>query len=533
MKKIIWAVAFSILFIFFHLLLDYFALASIAKIKITAEADKESRLTVYYSNGLTGPQFTEVNSVKSQPLKEGVKTHIALSLSNRIGRYLRIDPFSGKGSIKIYSIKILSHFGKPLRLSATDIGQNFHPDSNSSLVLHDGFVEMVSTGSDPQLILVNPLRFSNLFFGYILPVFLSILSVLVLKHLPFKSIHAIKDITHKKPSTNQNITALDGLRGFAALLVLADHTDFLYFKGLGAIGVWLFFCLSGFLLSIPFVRNPSLIKSSDYLQHYFLRRINRILPMYYFVLIVVYLLRGRLHNFIRHAVFIQGDGIYWSVPQEMFFYMILPLVFVLNFYLCRGNIKFMIVVTLGLAVFLNEYLNTDFIYIYGNGHKMSLCAGIFITGVCLSYFYHSPYIKLLQNRSRLLLDICGFSLLSIVLLSSDTILNLLFDKQINYTWVYSDIYGYIAALLLLFTIIHNGSFINKIMSFYPLRAVGIVGFSFYLLHPNVMSMIKVIFLNLTGENISSIALFISGMAGTYFFSVITYSLIERPFLIKT
>jgi len=532
MKKISWAIVLSVLFIFFHILLDYFALSSIAKIKVVAELNKNSIITVYYANGLFGSHFSEKDSVKSRQLKEGAKTTITLSLKNRIGRYLRIDPFSGNGSVKLYSIEILSQFGNPLKFSAAEISEQFVSDSRSTMILHNDSVEITSTGPDPQLILKKPVSFSNPFLSYILPCFLSILCALVLKHIRLASIYAVKDITHKKPSTNQNISALDGLRGFAALLVLADHTGLVYCQGLGAIGVWLFFCLSGFLLSIPFVKNPSLIKSFDYIQQYFLRRLFRILPMYYFVLAILYLLQGRLHNFVRHAVFIQGDGIYWSVPQEMYFYMILPLVLILNFYLFRGNIKFMTLATLGLAVFLNEYITTDYVYIYGNGQKMALCAGIFITGVCLSCFYHSPYIRIVQNRSNLLLNSIGLSLLGIVLLSSNSILDRIFTKQINYTWVYSDIYGYIAALLLLFTVINNTSPVNRLMSLYPLRAVGIVGFSFYLLHPSIMGMIKVIFLNLTGQNISSIPLFISAMIMTYFFSVITYSLIERPFLKK-
>lgn len=532
MKKITWVIIIGVLFLIFHQLIAYFALSSIGNIRIVAEPDIDSRLAVYYSTGIAGHPFTEKKSVKSQRLKKGTKADIILSLKNRIGRNLRIDPLSTGGSIKIYSIKIASHFGKPLTFSPEQIVQDFRHDSSTAIALHKEYVEISSTGPDPQLTLIRPLQFTNPLFGYILPMFLAVLCALVIKNTSFQSIYAVKDITHKRPSTNQNIIALDGLRGFAALLVLADHAGIPYSNGIGAIGVWLFFCLSGFLLSIPFVKDPSLIKSTDYLQHYMLRRIKRIVPMYYFVLSIIYLLRGRIEGFVRHAVFIQGDGIFWSVPQEIFFYMILPLVFVLVFYLCRGSIGLRIVLTLILAVYLNNNLGTEFIYIYGNGRRLVLWAGIFLTGVCLSYFYHSPYIKFLQQRSKLLLNICGLILLGIVLFSSDSALDLIFNKQINYTWIYTGIFGYIAALLLLFTIIYNGSVLNRIMSCYPLRAVGIVGFSFYLLHPNVIHMIKVIFLKLAGQEIGNIALFVSGVILTYFFSAITYSLIERPFLIK-
>jgi len=532
MSKIVWAIIISILFFFFHLLVENFVLSSIAKIQITVEPNITSQVTVYYSKGFAGQPFTEKNSVKSQVFKEGIKTDITLSLRNRVGRNLRIDPLSQKGSIKIYSIKLLSHFGDPILFSPKQIFQKFLHDSATTIILHENYVEISSAGPDPQLILKKNLRFSNSIFSYFLPAFLSVLCTIVLKNFSLKDIYALKDVTHKKPSTNKKIISLDGLRGFAALLVLADHTGWVYFKGLGAIGVWLFFSLSGFLLSIPFVKNPSLIKSSSYLQHYLLRRIKRILPMYYFVLIVAYLFRGRLEDFIRHAVFIQGDGIYWSVPQEMFFYMILPLIFALNFYLCRGNLKVIIIFTLIMAVSLNQWINADFIYIYGNGRRLSLWLGIFLSGVCMSYFYHSPYVTFLQNRSSMLHNIFGIVLLGSICLSSDPFLDYIFNKSVYYTWEYSDIYGYIATLLILFTIINEKSILNKIMSFYPLRAVGIVGFSFYLLHPNVQQMIKVVFFNITGQNINHFALLLMAILLTYFFSVITYSLIERPFLRK-
>lgn len=532
MKKITWVIIIAVFYIIFHQLIAYFALSSIGKIRIVAEPNIDTRLAIYYSTGIAGHPFTEKKSVKSQLLKRGTKADIILSLKNRLGRNLRIDPLSAEGIIKIYSIKILSHFGKPIKFSPKQIVQNFRHDSSTALRLRQEYVEIRSTGPDPQLTLRRPLQFTNPLFGYILPMFLSVLCALVIKSISFQSIYAVKDITHKRPSTNQNIIALDGLRGFAALLVLADHAGVPYSDGIGAVGVWLFFCLSGFLLSIPFVKNPSLIISSNYLQHYMLRRIKRIVPMYYFVLIILFLLRGRIEGFVRHVIFIQADGIFWSVPQEMFFYMILPLVFIMNFYLFRKSIGLRVISTLILAVYLNNYLGTEFVYIYGNGKKLALLAGVFLSGVCMSYFYHSPYVKFLKQRSKLLLNVCGLVLLGIVLFSSDTALNLIFNKQINYTWIYTGLFGYIAALLLLFTIIYNGSVLNRIMSCYPLRAVGIVGFSFYLLHPNVLHMIKVIFIKLAGHDIGSNALFVSGAILTYLFSAITYSLIERPFLIK-
>lgn len=70
-----------------------------------------------------------------------------------------------------------------------------------------------------------------------------------------------RNITEKR----YQIDALDGLRGFAALLVVMSHTSnegmhlipFLDFRGTGKSGVFLFFLLSSFLLSIPLLAKGS------------------------------------------------------------------------------------------------------------------------------------------------------------------------------------------------------------------------------------------------------------------------------------
>ncbi|PWE19059.1 acyltransferase family protein [Aliarcobacter skirrowii] len=46
----------------------------------------------------------------------------------------------------------------------------------------------------------------------------------------------------------QSISGLDGLRGFAVLFVLGAHSKFIS-EGFGSTGVWIFFLLSGYLLS--------------------------------------------------------------------------------------------------------------------------------------------------------------------------------------------------------------------------------------------------------------------------------------------
>jgi peptidoglycan/LPS O-acetylase OafA/YrhL len=138
-----------------------------------------------------------------------------------------------------------------------------------------------------------------------------------------------------------SIPPLDGLRGIAALLVLMTHVGFVTGSyGLGPIGatlarfdigVALFFALSGFLLTRPWV--PADARPS--VRRYALRRAARILPAYWVALLVVLLTTDRgapLGAIVSNATltqvytghFLDGYTQTWSLCTEVAFYVALP-----------------------------------------------------------------------------------------------------------------------------------------------------------------------------------------------------------------
>lgn len=143
----------------------------------------------------------------------------------------------------------------------------------------------------------------------------------------------------KPVSTSGRLPALDGIRGLAVLLVFLGHTssrgmvpaDWLNFDHLGVLGVYLFFVLSGYLLALHYREGQSL-------PEYFLRRIFRILPLYYLVLSLTVVSQqfieteGYLHvsggaaSYLRHFLLLDGHGVFWSIPTEFAFYLLLPAV---------------------------------------------------------------------------------------------------------------------------------------------------------------------------------------------------------------
>jgi peptidoglycan/LPS O-acetylase OafA/YrhL len=135
-------------------------------------------------------------------------------------------------------------------------------------------------------------------------------------------------------NASRHIPALDGLRGYAALLVVLSHLDKV---GLathsppfaGALGVLIFFVLSGFLMGHLYLWKPIDLPA---IYHYIVARIARILPLYYVTLFLAFGLSHVYgHEFIyyldahtlsRQLLFAGSAYVFWSIPPEVQFYFL-------------------------------------------------------------------------------------------------------------------------------------------------------------------------------------------------------------------
>ena len=153
-------------------------------------------------------------------------------------------------------------------------------------------------------------------------------------------------------STNrQYYPALDGLRGLAILLVIFLHNfGFMNYFFFGWLGVDLFFVLSGFLITDILLNS---LGKPNFLKNFYLRRIFRIFPLYYLVLVICLLIiprigslhlntqyytenQGWLWSYLQNWLFIfkepYGDKILlhtWSLAVEEQFYLVWPLIILL------------------------------------------------------------------------------------------------------------------------------------------------------------------------------------------------------------
>jgi peptidoglycan/LPS O-acetylase OafA/YrhL len=166
---------------------------------------------------------------------------------------------------------------------------------------------------------------------------------------------AFDDKYRSAPETH--ISALDGLRGVAILLVLSFHTlnspTFPYawgrISGRGWVGVDLFFVLSGFLITGILLRSRD---ATNYFSTFYLRRFLRIAPVYYLWLFLILIVIPWMHRHfgtpspsssytfqqqilywlnlsnLRSAFLPKEVGlasIYWSLAVEEQFYAVWPL----------------------------------------------------------------------------------------------------------------------------------------------------------------------------------------------------------------
>jgi peptidoglycan/LPS O-acetylase OafA/YrhL len=108
---------------------------------------------------------------------------------------------------------------------------------------------------------------------------------------PLASVGATTDVDAGSPTVSGSVPALDGLRGVAIIFVMAFHIWRSPATGLGWSGVDLFFVLSGYLITGILWDSRS---APGAVRTFYVRRALRILPLYYGVLAVVFIVRPAL-----------------------------------------------------------------------------------------------------------------------------------------------------------------------------------------------------------------------------------------------
>ena len=341
------------------------------------------------------------------------------------------------------------------------------------------------------------------------------------------------------------IDALDGLRGMALLLVLVSHLSGVglnvfgfNLSGIGKYGVYLFFVLSSFLLSIPIIKySESYMSNKKAWVNYFVRRFFRIYPLFFCVLLVSFLSTLILGEYtdgkglpftmtfgdvLQHLMLQKGYEVLWSIPVEFKFYFLLPILLFFYAFVLRKNILYSALFTLIIIVLsMVAWPESD---VLKNDIRLGPYLPLFIAGV-MSALVHIKLEKKSLNISLVwVLEVLGVLSLLVVFLLTPLVYKYLSNGSISSAYFVNKFYLFsLLWSVIIIAAVHGGGYIRKLFSNNILRFVGLVSYSAYLLHIGVIKVINNYFM------------FNSAFKGwlvilvTLCVSYVSYRLVEKPF----
>ncbi len=372
--------------------------------------------------------------------------------------------------------------------------------------------------------------------------------------------------SHSYPKENlivgKHYPALDGLRGFAVLMVMFFHSSafahdmsgiqlfsglhyYYLFTLLGETGVDLFFVLSGFLITGILIDTCN-VKNT--LKTFYIRRTLRILPLYYVVFLIILGLlifspgeSGTASKIALHFLYLQNYmptynfDIFmymnhtWSLAVEEQFYMFWPVAF-LFFYrkspakalsLCLSLIAVSWFCRWALADIGQEKLAYTTLF----SRMDELCMGAFLS-VCFACYKE----RLVQYA-----DILGYIMLAMAMLllgsfivSGTTVAPR--TIMINSGLIYCAVF-YTALLAYIMLADESTSRVKKFFCISYLREMGRISYGLYVFHVPVMMLTGVYMSGYQlGFVLNHLLILGGGGALTFILAFLSYRYFERPIL---
>lgn len=325
---------------------------------------------------------------------------------------------------------------------------------------------------------------------------------------------------HKEISDKQfQMDSLDGLRGFAALIVVFSHTSnqgtfflpFLNLTGIGKSGVFLFFLLSSFLLTLPLLRKGKDIFTFPVMSHYWQRRFFRIYPLY-----TLYLLLGVVSTwflvtfigksgrgipfeltwfeFLKHLALLEGKGVGWSIAVEFKFYFILPILVLVVVY--ARELGTTVLVSLFSILMVASQIISPQSEAIANDARLLPYMPVFIIGIFIAVLHEHINKSKPNHKVMMTLKWLGFIGVVGIVIMTPIIFSMLTGDDIpkNYFHKQFIIYSIFWSFIILSAVNIDG-IIQKLFSIKILRFYGTLSFSLYLFHPVYISLLMRLNLN--------------------------------------
>lgn len=218
----------------------------------------------------------------------------------------------------------------------------------------------------------------------------------------------------KTDFSNQKFNSIQALRGIAALFVAVSH---LAFVGVGAFGVDIFFCISGFIMMYVTEKDT---------KHFLAKRLIRIVPLYYLITVFTFILllvfpsmfmttTADIWYLVKSFLFIPYEiddviqpivRVGWTINYEMFFY-------VLFFVSMKISKKYRVIICSGLLIILAVLgelvaLPTVFLQFFCDELLIEFVFGM------MSFYLCKKIYSILQNREGKKYSVCVVCLIFII-----------------------------------------------------------------------------------------------------------------------
>jgi peptidoglycan/LPS O-acetylase OafA/YrhL len=333
--------------------------------------------------------------------------------------------------------------------------------------------------------------------------------------------------------------ALDGLRGVAALLVVASHLSHLRMPllpgvdlaGIGKPGVYLFFVLSAFLLTRQILSRDTLELSDRGLWlRYFARRFLRIFPLLTLMLIASDLMQRWFGlglpfplsggQILDHLLLRDGKGVLWSIPPEFQYYFVLPAIGV-GFVLLRRQPALAIGGCLGAALVASRLWPPELAV--ESAPYLGPYLAIFLCG-SVAALLHSIATPTADRHRRVYEGVAFASLLAVAL-TTPSLFGAWSGQPVRSDHFHASLvfYGMVWSAFLVAMLLGSG-LCRRALSGRVLRYLGLISFGTYLWHPAMVRIVR----NLSPlPALPSAWLAIVLVVGV---ASASYFLIERPFL---
>ncbi|MEN9431395.1 MAG: hypothetical protein RL206_314 [Bacteroidota bacterium] len=314
---------------------------------------------------------------------------------------------------------------------------------------------------------------------------------------------------------------LDGFRGLAVAIVLLAHSSnagyplfgVVDFHHYGSVGVYLFFVLSAYLIDRQIINALEMGQANlGFWIRFALRRFLRIFPLYLVALLLNWTLSARglpspIHSasdVLRHLALLEGRQVFWTIPVEFLYYILSPLVLALLWPLYRRR-PVLAIAVLATALASLWYLRLN-----------HLAMPIFFR--FLPVLGCGTLLALTQRRLYLPGGI-GLALLAMILTTIPTIARLVYGTTSFHGHSFTFAYG-IAWALILYQALNHEIALSALGRWLPLRALGALSFSVYLLHKPVLALAQ--------HYLPDPWALPAFLAGTLVVSLLTYTFVERP-----